>query len=38
MISGNKTWNDIIDEEVRHYKMSSYEEEHPKKKKPWWKL
>lgn len=38
MISGNKTWNDIIDEEVRHYKMSSYEDDHTKKKKPWWKL
>lgn len=38
MISHKKTWNDLIDEEVRHYRMSSYEEEHPKNKKPWWKF
>lgn len=37
MITHKKTWNDMIDEEVRNYKMSSYEERHPKKK-PWWKI
>jgi hypothetical protein len=38
MISNHKSWNDIIDEEVRHFKMASYEEDHHKKKKPWWKF
>lgn len=37
MITYNKTWNDLIDEEVRSTKLSSYEDNH-KKKKPWWKL
>ena len=37
MITHNKTWNDIIEEELQSNKLSSYEESHPKKK-PWWKL
>ena len=37
MITHNKTWIDIIEEELQSNKLSSYEESHPKKK-PWWKL
>ena len=36
MISRHKTWNDIIDEEVSHYRMDAYEDRHSKKKKSWW--
>jgi len=36
MISRHKTWNDIIDEEVSHYRMDGYEDRHSKKKKSWW--
>ena len=37
MITYNKTWNNIIEEELRSTKLTSYEETHPKKK-PWWKF
>ena len=37
MISRHKTWNDIIDEEVSHYRMGSYEDAHPKKRH-WWQF
>jgi len=37
MVSSKKSWNDIIDEEVKGATMSSYEDLHPKKK-PWWKF
>ena len=37
MISRHKTWNDIMDEEIRTATMSPYETIHPKKK-PWWKF
>ena len=37
MVSRHKTWNDIMDEEIRTATMSPYEETHPKKK-PWWKF
>ena len=36
MISRHKTWNDIIDEEVSHYRMDAYEDRHSKKKKSGW--
>ena len=36
MISRHKTWNDIIDDEVSHYRMDAYEDRHSKKKKSWW--
>ena len=36
MISRHKTWNDIIDEEVSHYRMDAYEDRHSKKKQSWW--
>ena len=36
MISRHKTWNDIIDEEVSHYRMDAYEDRNSKKKKSWW--
>ena len=38
MISRHKTWNDIIDEEVSHYRMDAYEDRHSKKKKSWWPI
>ena len=37
MITGNKTWNDLINEKLQSAKLSSYEDVHPKKK-PWWKF
>ena len=36
MISRHKTRNDIIHEEVSHYRMDAYEDRHSKKKKSWW--
>ena len=36
MISRHKTWNDIIGEEVSHYRMDAYEDRHSQKKKSWW--
>lgn len=37
MISHHKTWDDIINEEVRNAHLASYEEYHPKKKH-WWQF
>ena len=37
MVSRHKTWNDIMDEEIRSATMSPYEDQHPKKK-AWWKF
>lgn len=39
MVKHHKTWNDIIDEEVSHFRMTNYEEERrQKKKKHWWQF
>ena len=38
MISRHKTWNDLIDEEISHYRMDSYEDRHSHKKKHWWQF
>ena len=38
MISRHKTWNDLIDEEISHYRMDSYEDRHSQKKKHWWQF
>ena len=38
MISQNKTWNDLINEELMNTRLVSYEDHHPSKKKPWWKF
>ena len=38
MISQNKTWNDVINEELMNTRLVSYEDHHPSKKKPWWKF
>jgi hypothetical protein len=35
MVRHHKTWNDIITEEISHFRMESYEESHKKKKKHW---
>ena len=37
MVSHRKTWEDIINEEVRNAKLTPYEEMQPKKKH-WWQL
>lgn len=37
MISHHKTWDDIINEEVRNAHLAPYEEYHPKKKH-WWQF
>ena len=37
MISHNKTWEDLIEEAEQSCMLTSYEEQHPKKK-PWWKF
>jgi hypothetical protein len=39
MVSRHKTWNDIINEEISHFRMESYEESHHgRKKKHWWQF
>ena len=39
MVSRHKTWNDIINEEISHFRMESYEEiHHGRKKKHWWQF
>jgi hypothetical protein len=39
MISKHKNWNDLIDEEISHYRMDAYEDRHSnKKKKHWWQF
>ena len=38
MISQNKTWNDLINEELMNTRLVAYEDHHPSKKKPWWKF
>jgi hypothetical protein len=37
MISRDKTWNDIIDEEISHFRMDSHDR-HSKQKKHWWQF
>ena len=37
MVKHHKTWEDIINEEVRNAHLSPYEESHPKKKH-WWQF
>ncbi len=37
MVRHHKTWEDIINEEVRNAHLSPYEESHPKKKH-WWQF
>ena len=37
MISRDKTWNDIIDEEISHFRMNSHDR-HSKQKKHWWQF
>jgi hypothetical protein len=37
MISRHKTWNDIIDEEIKHYRMSD-DDGRQGKKKHWWQF
>ncbi len=37
MVKHHKTWEDIINEEVRNAHLSPYEETHPKKKH-WWQF
>jgi hypothetical protein len=37
MVKNHKTWEDIINEEVRNAHLSPYEETHPKKKH-WWQF
>ena len=37
MVTQHRSWHDIIDEELHSSQLSSYEDMHPKKKKPWWK-
>ncbi|MBQ9671247.1 MAG: hypothetical protein IJV34_00155 [Prevotella sp.] len=37
MVTRHKTWNDLIDEEVKSASLTSYEDAHPKKK-PWWRF
>lgn len=38
MVTQQKSWNDILDEELHSSRLSTYEDMHPKKKKAWWKL
>ncbi|UKK50183.1 hypothetical protein L6472_09100 [Prevotella sp. E13-17] len=40
MISQHKTWDDIINEEIKSNQLTSYksEQDPSKKKKPWWKF
>ena len=38
MISHHRTWNDIIDDEVRRASLRPYEEVGSRRKKPWWKF
>ena len=37
MVSHHKTWEDIINEEIRNAQLTPYEETHPKKKH-WWQF
>ncbi len=37
MINHHKSWNDIMDEEIRSAMMAPYEDVHSRKK-PWWKF
>ena len=37
MVSHHKTWEDIINEEIRNARLTPYEEIHPKKKH-WWQF
>lgn len=40
MISQHKTWDDIINEEIKNNQLTSYksEQDPSRKKKPWWKF
>lgn len=38
MISHHRTWNDIIDDEVRRASLRPYEEVGSRRKKPWWRF
>ena len=37
MITHHKTWNDVIDEEISHYRLKAHDE-HSRKKKHWWQF
>lgn len=37
MITHHETWNDVIDDEISHYRMSAHEDRHTKKKH-WWQF
>jgi hypothetical protein len=37
MITHHKTWNDVIDDEISHYRMSAHDDRHSKKKH-WWQF